>query len=1270
MKRPGILLLTALMTGMVMTGMGAELPDHPGWFFEPDTTVITLHDCRALVSHGQRLLVWYVKESVDREESTGPGSWDGRELTRDHTLPRMGHVPRTTSWRGHLVLAGSYQPPVPADEQPGRFTSGDRILLHDGISYRELQPGFSGRVNALISHRDTLLAAGRFSLEGEVGSVSLVFWNGSSWQAYGAQPLGGGEARVQCLASRGDTLLVGGVFERMGPVKAWNIALHDGQAWQALGSGANGAVEHLAFSRGQIFVQGRFNCIGGRQARNLAGWDGENWYELPWPGDVTHTDTPLASARILGTPEGLFVLCSVGDRENPLNSGVFRWVDGRWDETMPSLHGTRWDIRIKAEYPSRRSRYFAPGEEIPVSRPHFDPRPSRREMVTVPDIRNIEAMAWHQNRLLVVISRPTETTHYFRDRQLLAWSGDQWDEVISAPAPSRRKLGPYRHGQLVLAGKFYADRELILDQGGQKQVLGNLYKEGGDIQAYHIQGDSIFVAGQFGFLDEEFFHHTALYDGQQWLPLGGGIPFDSVNSCSWHPTRHGLILSGQMRNQDCAPIFCVMIWNGERWDILNMAKHEFRSPRIMVSNHQELFRAHRQAQPFEILRGPDHEPHQFPNSTYPTIEQWDGRDWVPVWQGNTGGIQQFFPDGREIWASLDFCVEGNFVHFDGQRWSLMDAPTLDPFGECPRPWFLNGREFIVWSNKDFPQDKARRVCILDGGRWQATGPRLLRTNRPKVLEGRAVFEDAVVMTAEDEWATGRLEWDGTLGPLTPVPFVDLDALRAWREVCAASDQRDRFDLDLPWPRGLTKPKWNPDLPPNRRPGWYLSGWPEGMALDRIVAEDDGTLILPASSSLGLVLNFPWEPMTYGEIEFEFRLLPPTSWFDEGDSPSLECESGQCPVLRVSGDEAPAGIQLWAKDSRWHKIRRPFQPPPGHFTGEESPFLSIHAGRASHGPGRLEIRGLKFHKHDQPEGRRQAQDLARHLQEYPWSREARPRIQPVLDNLRGGKMTTPNGRLYYIDFIGSGLSGNDSLGKALMRREEKPAFFGSRWQQIDQVVENQGGRPVRSGWLPGGGRYFPVGSLDKLVTHLTAMEKDPQALQLVEGLALDFRNTDRRWALSTSRWRDTTREAWSYFVSHDFTWMEIQNDHDVPKRETVRVLTGAQTWEHTPVVAIIDHTTPGLLALLLNSTPGLTTIGLPSAPVDAPTRKQQILDGRFVNIPWGRIFDNRGQNVSYRRIHPDIELPLNAEYSAAIREAMNVLGLEPDPDASFCPVEME
>src|SRR5690606_31418228 len=141
----------------------------------------------------------------------------------------------------------------------------------------------------------SLFVGGRLSLAGSVETQCIARWDGQQWTDVGGgfeTPKSGATPSVAAMAvyddGSGPALYVGGTFQRVGGRDALNLARWNGSEWAEVGGGVgrgpNDEVLCLAvFDDGRgpaLYVGGQFEEAGGVPAANIARWDGTAWEAL------------------------------------------------------------------------------------------------------------------------------------------------------------------------------------------------------------------------------------------------------------------------------------------------------------------------------------------------------------------------------------------------------------------------------------------------------------------------------------------------------------------------------------------------------------------------------------------------------------------------------------------------------------------------------------------------------------------------------------------------------------------------------------------------------------------------------------------------------------------------------------------------------------------------------------------------------------------------------------------------------------------------------
>ena len=163
-----------------------------------------------------------------------------------------------------------------------------------------------------------LLAAAAMPCAAELGRPS-------DWQDRFSLPIADGA--VTCAVTYRGELYVGGSFEVIGGVQARHVARWDGSTWREVGGGIAGPVFALAVDQDQLIAGGStFHGSGAGVMR----WDGASWAPL---GDAPPDDVDV----LLVTAAGLF---AGGYSEQGEARNVARWDGAHWSAMGVGLNGT------------------------------------------------------------------------------------------------------------------------------------------------------------------------------------------------------------------------------------------------------------------------------------------------------------------------------------------------------------------------------------------------------------------------------------------------------------------------------------------------------------------------------------------------------------------------------------------------------------------------------------------------------------------------------------------------------------------------------------------------------------------------------------------------------------------------------------------------------------------------------------------------------------------------------------------------------------------
>jgi trimeric autotransporter adhesin len=249
--------------------------------------------------------------------------------------PGQGWSPLITEFSEHEALLVD---PSGALFVGGSFTSIGGAVAHsvahyDGVIWTALDTGTGGTSYADVSASKVLrngdhVVGGRFAQIEGVPADNVARWNGSTWSPLGLG-LDGSVHAIEELPN--GELVVGGTFGQAGGLPALAVARWNGTAWSPMPGIDNRGrpyqffVQSLAvLPNGDLVAGGKFSGANGRQAGNLAVWDGTSW------SPFTRGANDLVTAMAM-MPNGDLVI-----------SGPFSRIDGVAANGVARWNGTAW----------------------------------------------------------------------------------------------------------------------------------------------------------------------------------------------------------------------------------------------------------------------------------------------------------------------------------------------------------------------------------------------------------------------------------------------------------------------------------------------------------------------------------------------------------------------------------------------------------------------------------------------------------------------------------------------------------------------------------------------------------------------------------------------------------------------------------------------------------------------------------------------------------------------------------------------------------------
>lgn len=629
---------------VIVRGVAVWDPLNDRWSALPGTTdsqssTFDVRSCAAAQDGSLLVGGTFVGELLGDASVSGIARWNGS------TWDALGGGVLGSVWavavlsNGDVVAAGAFA-------QAGGVAA-ENIARWDGAAWHPLGTGMNGSVYALaVMPNGDLIAGGEFTTAGGAMARRIARWNGAAWTQVGSGVSGSNTLiRALAVAPSGD-LLAGGDFTAVGGVGANNIARWNGSAWSPLGSGTSSSVLAVAvLPNGDVVAGGVFSLAGGGPVPVLARWDGSTWSSFAgfYTGDVSGYS--VRSIAVLPNEDvvvgGGFSRAGFGDDWPP--SGVPAYNIARWS-------GSHW------------SALTAEGSE------------------PVDGFGGVDCLAVLPSGDVVVGGGFTHIG------DIAAPGLAKWDGACWTPLPGQ--------GSLARALRVLSDGRLLgaVTLGGLERVA---LWDGSDWTA--LRPDAVFdwyissllelpdgrivVGGAFdgmwyegddGWEYVEGFRSAAIWNGDDWEPLGQALNGLDVRALAWLPGT-GIVAGVDSRSSDISVPSGLFFWNNGEWEPL--AGGAAGPVRDVATTAEGALIV---AGGFTTVGG---------GTPARRVAMWDGASWSAM--GTT--VPQAFIGGRsEALAVLpngDVVATGDFFHWPaapssyGQRIARWDGTTWQRFGD-------------------------------------------------------------------------------------------------------------------------------------------------------------------------------------------------------------------------------------------------------------------------------------------------------------------------------------------------------------------------------------------------------------------------------------------------------------------------------------------------------------------------------------------------------------------------------------------------------------
>ena len=444
------------------------------------------------------------------------------------------------------------------------------IAVWEGDGWHRLGPtgedGTDSTVVSIAAADGDVYIAGPFRTAGTSTAAGLARWSigRQSWVSLNRQlaTSGGVNGDVRAIALTDDFLYVGGQFTTAGFVKTRSLARWSRKTgvWSEFGGGIDvdrsrapfhePAVYAIAVDGSNVYIGGRFDIAGGKEAYNVARWNGTEWSGLDEGIGINHEGgayDSVTAVYALAAQDGILYVggeftVAGGSEANR----IARWNEStrEWSTVGGGLGGAPHGTRVSAIAINGEDLYI--GGSFPVAGNE-----------SVRNIARFDGTTWHRlgsgisSEVLALTIGPDGTLYAgggFSSaggrsiENVAAWDGTEWRGLGRPPNGTVHGLaygahGLYAVGNFTTAQSQVVNRIALFDGSTWRQLGSGLQGNAPQgnrnpiVYSVAVDGDDVFAAGIFSIAGGESSLNIA-----HWMKPGGVAGEDEDNPGRISPT--------------------------------------------------------------------------------------------------------------------------------------------------------------------------------------------------------------------------------------------------------------------------------------------------------------------------------------------------------------------------------------------------------------------------------------------------------------------------------------------------------------------------------------------------------------------------------------------------------------------------------------------------------------------------------------------------------------------------------------------------------------
>ena len=287
------------------------------------------------------------------------------------------------------------------------------------------------------------------------------------------------------------------------------------------------------------------------------------------------------------------------------------------------------------------------------------------------------------------------------------------------------------------------------------------------VRAILLTNGVIYAAGNFSNAGTQALSHIAVWNGSNWLPVGGGISGTTVYGLAWQGTS--LYAAGFFSQAGGTAVNNIARWDGTNWSALGSGINNVVASIATFNNL--------------ICAGGNFTTAGGNGAT--NFAVWDGANWSEPGARLTAPPQRVHSTGTNIYVGGNFLgaagqIMAGLAAWDGTRWSAL-GPAGKAAGLSTTVRALASDGSNIFAGGSFTlagQTNAAHIGRYDGSKWQTFGTGLNDDVRQLALIGTNLYAAGDFSGGAGGPFAGKLaRWNGAQWvPLNNTVFNNISSL--------------------------------------------------------------------------------------------------------------------------------------------------------------------------------------------------------------------------------------------------------------------------------------------------------------------------------------------------------------------------------------------------------------------------------------------------------------------------------------------------------------